>query len=305
VLEDPLAQPDIGSVTIKGQMLKYVTAADLEEAFESVPGIERTSITTVQREESDGRAYYTYEGTARLTALAFSARFSAAWIEQDTQSRASQVISDRLAAAEQFHEAEEEAYSAGLIDITTFQEAGKSLEQAQSDDSQVLALIELIIQAEVEVALQQEAVAYGDEGAEGALTAAEQNLDTLESIFNPLAQAILAWDEEADDLALVEARIEAAEDYLAFCEERVDLAGAAVTAGEAGADEALTWAETWSRRAKRGLEMEQSFLTAATEAEARTRTVLDEALAAVELFAPVEESTESDVPVNGEDGEES
>ncbi|MBN2177016.1 MAG: hypothetical protein JW722_05090 [Demequinaceae bacterium] len=287
---DPLAVPDIGEVVIRGVMTTYVTGAALEEALNSVPGLARARIVSEQRQEGEGGSVtYVFEGSARVTALAFSGRFGSVWLEVDMVYRAVNAVEERLAEASDALEAAREVGTAEALS-----EAQAAYDLAKADSGQVLALYQFALDLEEEIASLQEAAAYGVAGTDEALLMAIAEYDEARQVLGVLAAAVNAWDEEAGNVTTVEARIAAAEAYVTRCEEGVTAAEAAVAAGEEGADEALAEVETMLMKAEYGLAIEQSFLVAAEEAEAATREALDGALLTAAALAPVDESAGGD-----------
>jgi hypothetical protein len=306
---DPFTVPDLGSLVIRGGLPFYVTAADLEEALNGVTGLERTRITMIQsQEDSEGGEHFLFEGTARVNALALSGRFSSAWNENHAMVQAWSAVVERVQAATSAVAAAEAAESAGAPGAEEeLAEARAALDIATRDNDQVLAFVEAIADLQRRVALLAEGVAYGMEGAAQDLEGALAEFSEMWAVAIDLAAAINEWDEEASNLATVEARIEAAEDYLESCQERVDTLQADVGLGVEGASEALEEAEVWLARAEYDLALEQQSLEGAAgkigaeEAEATTRAALDAVLLEIAVFIDVD----VDVDVDGEEGGES
>ncbi len=314
---DPFAIPDLGSVVLRGTVPEYVTTADLEEAFNTVVGLERTRITLIQQQErSDGDDYYLFEGTAQVNALALSGRFSSAWNESYAMTRAWSVVEERFTAATSAVTAAEAAVTAGEPGADEdLAEAQAALDVATEDNDQVLAFIDELVDGQRRVTLLAAGAAYGMEGAAQDLEEALAEFNEMWAVATDLAAAINAWDEEASNLATVEARIEAAEEYLDDCQERVDRLQGDVDDGVEGAVEALEEAEVWLARAEYELALERQFLEGTgggtglqeigTEAaEASTRAALDEILQEVATYVDVDDSAAADDSEEANDSEE-
>ncbi len=80
----PFASDTIGMVTFAGSSLEYVDAADVVDAINSIYGFTDASISTTQREDTDGFVYYTFTGEFRFTAAILTFRFSDQWFERAT-----------------------------------------------------------------------------------------------------------------------------------------------------------------------------------------------------------------------------
>jgi hypothetical protein len=284
----PFAEPDIGSISLHGRMDEYVSSADLEERLNSIPGLARARIETVQRQDEEGGQYYAFQGSVRITALAFTGRFGPEWLANQAILDATDALETRVTEAQAAVAAAEEALAAGEPGAAAARDEAMAAETlALNDREQFLALSRIVAAAEDEILAMEDAVARGDEGAEEALLDAQARIDELWLTFDPLIKAITAWDEEDGNLVMIEARFGAAEEYVADAQQGVTDAQVAVTEGEEGAEAALVDALSRLARAENSLAEEQSDLAAAEEAERTARAALDEALAAAAIIAPV------------------
>jgi hypothetical protein len=269
----------LGKVDFTGQLPTYVSGADLQEDLATVVGFANVRVSTETFQDSgDGSAaYYTYVGTADLTALALSGRFTAAWLREDAIRSAVFAATTRLSSAVAVLD---EATTSEASE-TTLAEAEAAVDAAHSDFENVVGMAAMVVDANAEVRYLEQAVIYGGEGAADSLTLAQATLTELIPILDSLAAAFNAWDDDAAALAVVNSRIAAAEAYAAVSQTRVDEADLAVAAGDEGADDALAAAELALLRAQYGLGLERDDLADAVAGEATSRAELDAVLVQV------------------------
>jgi hypothetical protein len=284
----PFGAPDIGSVELSGVLLPYVTGADLEEALNGVPGLARARVSTEVLEDTNGIAYYTFTATTRLTALAFSGRFSPEWIQRVHREDATQAFDDILSIANgKLLQAQLNAENGVEGGQAALEEATTAVEAARAEIYRFDAIIRTIEGADQSVSDFKDAVAAGEADAQAALDAAQMARDTLAYSVDALVEVVRAWSYAQATEVLQEQRVTAAEQWLSDATDAVAAAEAAVEEGTPGADDDLRDAESDQFNAQASVDQEKAALT---EVQARTleaRTAVDDAFTAAEAAVDV------------------